>query len=75
MLQRFDMLKQVHPPKQIDKNGIPIKLDFAVADNGFLTKEVEASIKKMKFTPARKNGEKVQSYLFINHKLKLGQKK
>ncbi|CAM1356080.1 DMP19 family protein [Tenacibaculum ascidiaceicola] len=58
---------------EIDKDGKPIKLDFLVADNGFLTTEVESSIKKMKFKPAKKNGENINSYLIIKHKLKLGE--
>ena len=58
---------------EIDTNGNPIKIDFSVADNGFLTTQVETSIKKMKFTSAQKNGKNVQSYLFIKHKLKLGE--
>ncbi len=59
---------------EIDKNGKPIKLDFLVADNGFLTTEVESSIKKMKFNPAQKNGKNTNSFLIIRHKLKLGKK-
>ncbi|AUC15792.1 hypothetical protein BTO06_11810 [Tenacibaculum sp. SZ-18] len=58
---------------EIDKDGKPVNLDFLFADNGFLTTAVESSIKKMKFNPAQKNGESINSYLIIKHKLKLGE--
>ncbi len=58
---------------EIDKSGNPTKLDFLVASNGFLTTEVESCIKKMKFSPAQKNGENINSYLIIRYKLKLGE--
>lgn len=58
----------------IDTKGNPTKLDFLVADNGFLTDEVEKSIKRLKFKPAIKKNEIVNSYLIIAYKVKLAQK-
>ncbi len=57
----------------IDKTGKPTKVDFLVADNGFLTTEVESNIGKMEFKPAQRKGENINSYLIIKHKLKLGE--
>ena len=55
----------------IDENGKPIKLNFLMADNGFLKEEVESNIHKMKFKPAIKNGKAVNSYMIIHFKLRL----
>ncbi|WP_405397837.1 DUF4375 domain-containing protein [Maribacter sp. Asnod2-G09] len=55
----------------IDENGKPIKLNFLMADNGFLKDEVESNINKMKFKPALKDGIAVNSYIIIHFKLRL----
>lgn len=58
----------------IDAKGNPTKLDFLVADNGFLTEQVEKSIQKMKFKPATKNNNNISSYLIIAYKIRLAKK-
>lgn len=57
---------------EIDKNGLPTKLDFLSASNLLLANEVEKNIKKMKFKPALKNDLNTNSFLVIEHKFKLG---
>ncbi len=57
----------------IDETGKVTKHDFLVADNGFITDEVQENIQKMTFTPAQKDGINVSSYLIIKHKLNLGE--
>lgn len=57
----------------VDEQGQVTKMDFLVADNGFITDEVQANIAKLKFTPAQKDGQAIASYVIVKHQLILGE--
>jgi antitoxin component YwqK of YwqJK toxin-antitoxin module len=57
----------------INKEGEPTEMNFSIASNGFIIEEVEANIKKLRFKPAIKDGQAVDSYSYVKHKLVLGE--
>ncbi|MFK7770655.1 MAG: DUF4375 domain-containing protein [Saprospiraceae bacterium] len=59
----------------IDENGNITNADFRMASNGFLREEIQESFKQLKFKPAMKDGEAVESYLFMKYEFKLGEDK
>src|SRR5690606_30752861 len=58
----------------VDEKGNVINKEFSVADNGRITKEVEAAIQKIKFAPATKDNKEVKSYIFVIFKFRLDEK-
>lgn len=57
----------------VDNKGNVIKMDFLVADNGRIVKEVESSISKLKFIPATKDNKPVVSYCIVKYTFKLAE--
>jgi hypothetical protein len=58
----------------VDSNGDVRSIDFLVADNMRLRLEVETNMMQMKFKPAMKNGQPVDSYTIIKHQFTLVEK-
>ena len=58
----------------VDDNGKWEKSHFRMADNGQIIDEVEASIKKLEFEPAIKDGKKVESQVIIKYEFELAEK-
>jgi antitoxin component YwqK of YwqJK toxin-antitoxin module len=58
---------------EVDESGKVSKVDFLVASNARILKEVESNIKKLKFKPAMKDGKAVASYVIIRHLFKLAE--
>lgn len=58
---------------EVDENGNVSKVEFLVASNARILKEVESNIKKLKFKAAMKDGKAVASYVIIRHLFKLAE--
>ena len=58
----------------VDENGKVSEIEFLVADNTRIIKKVEATIKKLIFSPAIKNNQPVKSEVIVRHRFKLAEK-
>jgi len=59
---------------QINSKGEVTDLRFKMADNKKIISNVENSLKMLLFEPARKDGKRVDSYLYVRYKFKLGER-
>ena len=55
----------------VDKQGNVTKVKFAIADNMWISEQVESNLKKLKFEIATKDGKPIESIHYVKHKFSL----
>lgn len=55
----------------VDKQGNVTKVKFAVADNMWISEQVESNLKKLKFEIAIKDGKPIESIHYVKHQFML----
>ena len=55
----------------VNEKGLIDEIKFAVADNMWLDEQVKASMSKLKFETALKDGKPIKSIHYVRYKLKL----